>query len=131
MGVDPADKLLIGPALAMPLALQRAGMDLGEVDLVEIHEAFAAQVLCVTQALRSTAFARERLGRDQPPGAQRRQPEGATAPVPGARCPTWACWSLESGDRIASARPSCTEHLFVCQTDRSSQSDLTGQRVWS
>jgi acetyl-CoA acyltransferase len=62
-GVDPADQLLIGPALAMPLALDRAGYTLGEVDLVDMHEAFAAQVLSVLKVLASDAFARLRLGR--------------------------------------------------------------------
>lgn len=64
VGVDPADQLLIGPALSMPLALDRAGMSLADVDLVDLHEAFAAQVLCVLKALASDAFARERLGRE-------------------------------------------------------------------
>ena len=64
IGVDPADQLLIGPALAMPKALDRAGMALSDIDLVEIHEAFAAQVLSVTQALASPGFAKARLGRD-------------------------------------------------------------------
>jgi acetyl-CoA acyltransferase len=63
VGVDPADQLLIGPALAMPLALDRAGYTLGEVDLVDMHEAFAAQVLSVLKVLASDAFARLRLGR--------------------------------------------------------------------
>jgi len=64
VGVDPADQLLIGPALAMPAALARAGMELADIGVVEMHEAFAAQVLCVLKALGSPAFARERLGRD-------------------------------------------------------------------
>jgi len=64
VGVDPADQLLIGPAIAMPRALERAGMELGDVGIVEMHEAFAAQVLCVLKALGSPAFGRERLGRD-------------------------------------------------------------------
>ncbi len=68
VGVDPADQLLIGPALAMPLALSRAGMELSDVGLVDIHEAFAAQVLCVLQALGSDGFARLRLGRDRAVG---------------------------------------------------------------
>src|SRR5579872_1540794 len=63
VGVDPADQLLIGPALAMPLALQRAGLALGDVDLVDMHEAFAAQVLSVLKLLASDAFARLRLQR--------------------------------------------------------------------
>ena len=64
VGVDPADQLLIGPALAMPKALERAGLGLEEVDLVDMHEAFAAQVLCILKALGSEAFAKARLGRD-------------------------------------------------------------------
>jgi acetyl-CoA acyltransferase len=64
-GVDPTDQLLIGPALAMPRALERAGLQLGEIDLVDMHEAFAAQVLSVLKALESDVFARNRLGRDR------------------------------------------------------------------
>ena len=64
VGVDPADQLLMGPALAMPLALERAGLSLADIDLVDLHEAFAAQVLSVLKMLASDAFARERLGRE-------------------------------------------------------------------
>ncbi|MEQ1507125.1 MAG: acetyl-CoA C-acyltransferase [Myxococcota bacterium] len=64
VGVDPADQLLMGPALAMPLALQRAGMTLADIDLVDMHEAFAAQVLAIVKMLGSSAFAKARLGRD-------------------------------------------------------------------
>jgi acetyl-CoA acyltransferase len=60
--VDPADQLLLGPALAMPKALGRAGMVLKDANLVDMHEAFAAQVLSVLRALGSRAFAEERLG---------------------------------------------------------------------
>jgi acetyl-CoA acyltransferase len=68
VGVDPADQLLMGPALAMPNALERAGMTLADADLVDMHEAFAAQVLSVLAMLQSRAFARERLGRDSAVG---------------------------------------------------------------
>ena len=68
VGVDPADQLLMGPALAMPNALARAGMTLADADLVDMHEAFAAQVLSILHMLRSRAFARERLGRDEAVG---------------------------------------------------------------
>lgn len=67
--VDPADQLLIAPALAMPKALERAGLQLSDIDLVDMHEAFAAQVLSVLKMLGSDAFARERLGRDKAVGA--------------------------------------------------------------
>lgn len=61
--VDPFDQLLIGPAYSTPLALDRAGLTLSDVNLFDFHEAFAAQVLSVVQALESDAFAREKLNR--------------------------------------------------------------------
>jgi acetyl-CoA acyltransferase len=64
-GVDPADQLLMGPALAMPKALDRAGMTLADIDLVDMHEAFAAQVLSVLKMLASDAFAKSRLGKSK------------------------------------------------------------------
>jgi acetyl-CoA acyltransferase len=69
VGVDPGDQLLLGPALAMPRCLARAGLRLDEIDLVDMHEAFAAQVLSVLKMLGSAAFARARLGRDTAVGA--------------------------------------------------------------
>jgi acetyl-CoA acyltransferase len=68
VGVDPADQLLIGPALAMPKALDKAGLKLADVDVVDMHEAFAAQVLSVLKVLGSSAFARARLGKDSAVG---------------------------------------------------------------
>jgi len=61
--VDPGWQLLMGPTLAIPKALERAGIELSDVDLIDMHEAFAAQVASNIQALESDAFARERLGR--------------------------------------------------------------------
>ena len=66
--LDPAWQMLMGPAFATPLALERAGLRLGELDLVDMHEAFSAQVLSNLQAFRSRAFAREHLGRDEAVG---------------------------------------------------------------
>jgi len=68
VGVDPSDQLLIGPALAMPKALDRAGMELKDMSVVDMHEAFAAQVLSVTKALASKGFAEVRLGRSKAVG---------------------------------------------------------------
>ncbi len=68
VGVDPADQLLMGPALAMPKALDRAGLTLADMDFVDLHEAFAAQVLSVLKMLGSDAFARKVLGRDKAVG---------------------------------------------------------------
>ncbi|NOJ80439.1 acetyl-CoA C-acyltransferase FadI [Myxococcus xanthus] len=56
---DPGDQLLQGPAYAAPTALKRAGMTLADIDLVEMHEAFAAQVASNIQALASPAFAKK------------------------------------------------------------------------
>jgi acetyl-CoA acyltransferase len=66
--VDPAGQLLLGPAYAIPLALDRAGLTLADLDLVELHEAFAAQVLATLKALASPRFAAEELGRSAPVG---------------------------------------------------------------
>jgi acetyl-CoA acyltransferase len=66
--VDPAGQLLMGPAYAIPQALDRAGLELSDLDLIEMHEAFAAQVASNIQALESDTFAREQLGRPQAVG---------------------------------------------------------------
>jgi acetyl-CoA acyltransferase len=62
---DPRDQLLMGAAYAAPRALDRARATLADLDLVDLHEAFAAQVLAIERALASDGFARERLGRDR------------------------------------------------------------------
>jgi acetyl-CoA acyltransferase len=61
--LDPADQLLQGPAFAAPMALDRAGVTMRDIHLMEMHEAFASQVLSNLQWLDSDAFAREKLGR--------------------------------------------------------------------
>jgi acetyl-CoA acyltransferase len=66
--VDPGGQLLMGPGLAIPKALERAGIELADVDLIEMHEAFAAQVASNIQALESAEWAREKLGRAKPVG---------------------------------------------------------------
>ncbi len=66
--VDPSDELLMGPAYSTPAALERAGIGLDEIDLVEIHEPFSSQVISYVRALDSKGFAKEKLGRSQPVG---------------------------------------------------------------
>ena len=68
---DPAKKegLLMAPAYAVPRMLQRAGLTLQDFDFYEIHEAFAAQVLCTLQAWEDPAFCRDKLGLSAPLGA--------------------------------------------------------------
>ena len=64
--VDPADQLLMGPAYAVPKALERAGITWKDLGLVEMHEAFASQVLSNVQAFESQEWAEQHLGRSQP-----------------------------------------------------------------
>jgi acetyl-CoA acyltransferase len=66
--LSPKKQLLLGPAYAVPKALQKAGLKLSDMDLVDIHEAFAAQVLSVIQALESDEFAKKELGLEQAVG---------------------------------------------------------------
>jgi acetyl-CoA acyltransferase len=61
--LSPRDQLLQGPAYAVPLALDRAGVTMRDIELWEMHEAFAAQILSNLQALDSDEFARSRLNR--------------------------------------------------------------------
>jgi len=65
--LDPGEQLLMGPVLAAPVALARAGLTLAHMDLIEMHEAFAAQVLCNLKGLTSREWA-ERAGFSQPVG---------------------------------------------------------------
>ena len=65
VGVDPAEQLLMGPAYAAPLALDRAELKLKNMDLIDLHEAFAAQVLSNIQAFESDTFSQQKLGRDK------------------------------------------------------------------
>jgi acetyl-CoA acetyltransferase family protein len=67
--LDPLEELLLGPALTIPNALDRAGLELDDVGVVELHEAFAAQVLAVLKLLDDDTFCRDRLGRDRPVGS--------------------------------------------------------------
>jgi len=66
--LDPGEQLLMGPVFAVPKALDRAGIKWQELGLVEMHEAFAAQVLSNIQAFESQQWAEERLGRTEPVG---------------------------------------------------------------
>jgi acetyl-CoA acyltransferase len=101
--LDPGEQLLMAPVLAAPVALRRAGLTLNDMDLVEMHEAFAAQVLCNLKGLASRAWA-ERAGCAEPVGEVDRSrlnvlggsvaighPFGAT----GARITTTLCNELK------------------------------------
>lgn len=103
--LDPLEELLLGPALTLPRALSSADLDLDDVGVVELHEAFAAQVLAVLKLLDDDDFCRERLGRDRAVGEVDRErlnawggslsvghPFGAT----GARLITTCCHRMEA-----------------------------------
>ncbi len=62
--LDPSWQMLMGPSFASPIALDRAGMTLADIDIVDMHEAFAAQMLSNIRAFASTEWAKEYLGRD-------------------------------------------------------------------
>lgn len=61
--VDVWKDMLLGPAWATPLALERAGITLADLTLFDMHEAFAAQTLANLKMLSSERFARDVLGR--------------------------------------------------------------------
>jgi len=65
--LDPGEQLLQAPVLAAPVALQRAGLSLRDIDLIEMHEAFAAQVLSNLKGFESQEWA-ERAGFSKPVG---------------------------------------------------------------
>ncbi len=61
--------LLMAPSYAVPRMLERNGLKLQDFDFYEIHEAFAAQVLCTLRAWEDKKFCKDRLGLDKPLGA--------------------------------------------------------------
>jgi acetyl-CoA acetyltransferases len=65
--LDPSEQLLMGPVLAAPVALRRAGLTLRDIDLFEMHEAFAVQVLSNLQGFESREWA-ARAGFSEPVG---------------------------------------------------------------
>jgi acetyl-CoA acyltransferase len=64
----PKDDLLMGPVLAAPVALDRAGLSLSDLTLVDMHEAFAAQVACNLKGLASKKYFEETMGRSEAVG---------------------------------------------------------------
>lgn len=66
--LDPGDQLLLGPVSATPLALERAGVAFDDLDVIDIHEAFAAQVLSVTRAWADAELSKRYGGSDEPIG---------------------------------------------------------------
>ncbi len=68
VAIPPNPQLLLGPAYSIPRVLGKAELSLGDIQLVELHEAFSAQVLSVLQKLESDDFARDELGQSEAVG---------------------------------------------------------------
>ena len=67
--IDPRENMLLGNIYSVPKALEKAGITLEQLDVIEIHEAFAAQVLANLRCFEDDEFCREKLGLDKAPGA--------------------------------------------------------------
>lgn len=67
--LDPSEQLLMGPAYASPRALDAAGVTMKDLDVIDMHEAFAAQMLSNLQAFESKSWAEAKLGRTEAIGA--------------------------------------------------------------
>ncbi len=67
--LDPRENMLLGNVYSMPFALQKAGLTMADIDLFEVHEAFAAQVLSNLRCLEDDAWCRDTLHLDRAPGA--------------------------------------------------------------
>jgi acetyl-CoA acyltransferase len=102
--LDPFDQLLQGPVFATPVALDRAGLKLKDIGVIEMHEAFAAQVLSNVQWLGSKKIAQERLHRSEPVGQldpEKINPNGGSIALghpfgaTGARIVTTVCNELQ------------------------------------
>ncbi|MGE0171585.1 MAG: acetyl-CoA C-acyltransferase [Oligoflexales bacterium] len=68
VAVDPQEGLLIGPAIAIPLILDRNSLKIEDIGLFELHEAFAAQVLSCIKCMESSDFNEKHFGRKKPYG---------------------------------------------------------------
>jgi acetyl-CoA acyltransferase len=67
-GLDPSWQMLMGPSFATPAALARGEITMADIDVVDMHEAFAAQMLSNIRAFKSADWAAKYLGRDEPIG---------------------------------------------------------------
>ncbi|HSR69140.1 MAG TPA: acetyl-CoA C-acyltransferase [Acidobacteriota bacterium] len=113
---DPYEELLLGPAYSVPKALDKAGVQLADIDVFEFHEAFAGQILANLKCLQSDSFAADKLNLSQAVGEVPMErlnlwggslslghPFGAT----GARIITTACNRLLKEDGQLALVASC------------------------
>lgn len=69
VSTDPKDQLLLGPTYAVPKVLEQSGLKMSDIDVFEIHEAFAGQVLANLNAMNSDWFAQNYMGRKEKVGS--------------------------------------------------------------
>ncbi len=65
---DPGEELLLGPTYAISKLLDKTGLTLDQMDVIEFHEAFAGQVVANIKCMASAEFAKTKLGKDKPVG---------------------------------------------------------------
>ena len=114
--VHKREGLLMAPAYAIPTMLDRVGRTLQDFDFYEIHEAFAAQVLCTLKAWEDPVFCTERLGRDVPLGTIDRAKLNVHGGSLGAGHPFGATGGRIVGSlaKTLSENPSATGLISVC-----------------
>jgi len=112
----PKEGMLMAPAYAVPRMLDRARLALQDFDLYEIHEAFAAQVLCTLKAWDSENYCRNRLGRDAALGSIDRaklNPRGSSVAIGHPFAATGARIVMTAAKQLA-ARGSGRALLSIC-----------------
>jgi acetyl-CoA acetyltransferase family protein len=65
---DPGEELLLGPTYAISQLLDKTGLTMEQMDVIELHEAFAGQVVANIKCMASAEFAKTKLGKDKPVG---------------------------------------------------------------
>jgi acetyl-CoA C-acetyltransferase len=112
----PKEGMLMAPAYAVPRMLDRARLKLQDFDLYEIHEAFAAQVLCTLKAWESEDYCRNRLGRDAALGSIDRvkmNPKGSSVALGHPFAATGARIVMTAAKQLA-ARGSGRALISIC-----------------
>ena len=102
--LDPSWQMLMGPSFATPIALERAGMALADIDVIDMHEAFASQMLSNIRAFASSEWAKVHLGRDEPIGViddERLNPYGGSISLGHPFAATGARQALTMANELA------------------------------
>lgn len=117
VGVDPSAGLLMGPGKAILRLLKRRGLRWEDLDYIEMHEAFAGQVLCNVDAVNNASYRREKYDVDYDPGhldEDRLNPWGSSIAyghpfgATGARMLSHAMLYLKRKDKTTALVSACT-----------------------